>query len=193
MTIGVNLFYDYNQMGPGKVIKNLIKGLDEIGVPHASNDYSDETKNYYCGVLQGISGLHDKKLSHALLGPNLFILPIDWGDNIKKYKHYVVPSQWVLDKYRKFHAMEHATIDVWPVGIDTEYWKKRSIPDCNRALIYFKGRRGAELVDIVNKLHKLKIEYDIVEYGYYTEEELIKLLPKLQKKVEQAQNGELVI
>jgi SAM-dependent methyltransferase len=164
---GVNLIYDYTGGGPGKLIRNLTRGFDEAGVPYVHNNY-DAKGNYY-GILQTVGGIHDRKIHSALCGPNIFITPSDWGNSCKLYNHYIIPSQWVLDKYRKFPLLEHATIDVWAVGIDTEFWKKELPATTKRCLIYFKGRRGAELVSIANKLNSLKIEYDILEYGYYND------------------------
>jgi len=167
--LGVNLFYEYVGGGPGKVIKNLIKGLEENNISCISNDL--DNKIYYTGLLQSIINVHDKQLSHALCGPNLFVIPPDWGESCQLYSHYIVPSQWVLDKYRTFWTLDHATIDVWASGIDTEYWQCDEKKQ-NRCLIYYKNRRIIELANIINHLNSIKMDYDLLEYGYYSEKEL---------------------
>lgn len=166
----VNLFYEYSQRGPGKVAANLIKGLQEIQINCVSNNFISEG---YCGLLQSISGVHDKKLHSALCGPNLFVLPVEWGNACKQYSHFIVPSQWVSNLYRKFTVLDHATIDVWPVGIDTKFWEKNIAITAPKCLVYFKHRSDEELSRIVNKLNKLGIGYEILKYGYYTENDLV--------------------
>lgn len=169
MTTSVNLFYEYCYRGPGKVISNLIKGLEELQITCISNSHDPVG---YCGLLQTISGVHDKNLCSSLCGPNLFVLPSEWGTNSKKYKHFIVPSQWVHDLYRRFSELDHATIDVWAVGIDVNFWKKDITNTQNRCLVYFKSRADDELSWVLNKLNSMKIDYEVFKYGHYTDLEL---------------------
>lgn len=168
--IGVNLFYEYSQRGPGKVAANLIKGLKELQINCTSN--SSESTGY-CGLLQSVQNVHDKKLYSALCGPNLFTLPLEWGEECKNYKHFITPSKWVHNLYRQFSELDHATIDIWPVGIDTNFWKKDTNSDEKRCLIYFKHRLDEELSQIISTLSKSGINYEVLKYGHYTEQELM--------------------
>ena len=171
----VNLLYDYDARGPGKVIHNLMKGFEKIGVEFQSNNFDlPPSDGYYCGLLQSIPHVHDKKLYSALCGPNLFVLPSGWGEVCKNYKHFIVPSQWVHDKYRRFSDLDGATIDIWPVGIDTEFWtNSSSLTSDKRCLIYFKSRLCVEAIAVANKLNQMGIAYDVLEYGHYNEKEMI--------------------
>lgn len=166
---GVNLFYEYTNYGPGKVVKNLIRGLEQIGTSYSINK---KVANYHNGLLQTIANVHDMNLHSSLCGPNLFVLPTEWGKYCKSYKHYIVPSQWVHDLYRRFTELDHATIDIWQSGIHTDFWKRNTIANI-KCLIYIKNRPKSDLQNITTKLDNMKISYTTLEYGQYTEQDMI--------------------
>lgn len=174
-----------NFRGPGKVVQNLEKGLTQLGIGHGAEHAYARSAKFYHGILQPLpdaktwwSGLN----SNVLAGPNLFVIPSDWPlEQIKAYKHYVVPSRWVHDLYRTFRCMDHATIDVWPVGIDTDRWKScaydiKSIGPINQSdlkcLLYFKNRNVQDLELVKKILGKYGIASRVLEYGSYSEEQM---------------------
>jgi len=170
--------------GPGKVVQNLEAGLNKIGIEHGINHLFRSDVRTYMGILQktddwkNFEGLMDR----ALVGPNCFVLPSDDPAFTQACKHLVVPSQWVHDLYRRFSWLGDHTIDVWPVGIDTEKWKawKKEAPKGAslglgfKCLLYYKNRSVQDLDMVKSLMDRYKIEYHIVEYGKYTEEELAK-------------------
>ena len=112
--------------------------------------------------------------SKTLFGPNLVVLPTD---NIalfeSKERHFLVPSQWVKDLYCQQVFVTPTNIHIWPVGIDTNKWKPgtTSTPtqDC---FIYFKNRSKEDLKVVRLLLNKLGLNYTVIEYGSYTEQQL---------------------
>lgn len=167
--IPTNLFFHYLARGPGMVVKNLQDGLEQAGIYFINNDY--DTTNCYMGYLQGMDHINGGRFGNALCGPNLFSLPTDWGQKCKLYKHYIVPSQWIADLYRQFAELDHATIDIWPVGIDTQKWQRISgHQPGGRALIYRKHRSKQDLKDVLTCLGNLP--YEVIEYDNYVEQDL---------------------
>ncbi|MFA6049686.1 MAG: hypothetical protein WC761_00545 [Candidatus Paceibacterota bacterium] len=169
--------------GPGKVVQNLEKGLDLLGIEHGKTHLFRSDVRAYEGFLQTVPDMFGKwseKDSHSLVGPNLFVLPSDWtSKQCKNYKHYIVPSQWVADLYRMFPVLDHATIDVWPVGIDTEKWDTcaRAVRTVGpladlKCLLYYKNRNESDLKLVKRIIEKYKIEYRLIEYGKYKEDQL---------------------
>jgi hypothetical protein len=109
---------------------------------------------------------------NTLMGPNLFVLPSEWGDFCQNFDHYVVPSQWVLSKYREFENLSHATIDIWPVGIDTSTWNSSGSKKNNKILVYLKNRDASLVEKIVKELKEALFEVVLLSYGSYQEDDL---------------------
>ena len=174
--------------GPGKVVQNLEEGFKIADIP-CGNKYESDPRAL-TGFLQTMpeemfgGGSSDPR-SNALVGPNLFVLPTEWTDEqLKKFKHYVVPSEWVRNLYKSFHQLDHATIDVWSVGIDTKKfdcpWREtRRVTEIRdedrRCLVYYKNRSKTELEIVQRMLNKYKIAFKVLEYGEYQESEFIDL------------------
>lgn len=167
----INLHFESTHRGPGKVVQNLAKGLNSIGFEVHGNDLPRPTIPQGC--LQLTRMIHSLG-RETLMGPNLFVLPDEWGDYCKRFDHFVVPSEWVQKIYRNFSVLDSSTIDIWPVGIDSEFWKKTSSQRSGRAFIYFKNREESELEQVQIFLKSRGIDYDILRYGSYEEEDLFK-------------------
>jgi hypothetical protein len=171
------ILYQYNQNGPGKVIKNLKLGLDKLGVSYIENpsDISSEDKVI---ALQYHPLLEKVNPNNLLIGPNVCTLPID-NDFIMslKYKKLIVPSNWVKEKYKRWIPEEK--IFVWPVGIDTEIFSDLSHNkkefDC---LLYYKRRDFNDLKLVTKLLKEKKQSFNIIEYGQYNEKDFINTLSK---------------
>ena len=168
------LFANSTHRGPGMVVRNLTKGLDAAGLVPIGVHSS--VASSMTGVLQFchpelINELHQEK-APALMGPNLFVLPTDNPSLCKMFDHFVVPSQWVKEKYQQFDLMKEKDIQVWSVGIDTEEWKpvdRNGEIDC---LIYHKNRSAQDLAVVEAVCRKYKLNYKVLEYGKYQEKEL---------------------
>lgn len=173
----ITILYEYSQNGPGKVIKNLKLGLEKLDVPYKENPPTVD-KDDKVIALQWHPLVNVVNPENLLIGPNVCTLPID-NEFImsKKYKKVVVPSDWVKEKYKRW--IPEDKIFVWPVGIDTDFFKDESQNekefDC---LIYYKRRSFDELKFVTKLLKEKKQTFNIIEYGQYSESSFINLLEK---------------
>ena len=108
------------------------------------------------------------------MGPNLFVLPTDNPSLCKMFKHFVVPSQWVKDKYETFDLMKDKDIQVWSVGIDTEEWKPGEWENSGEldCIIYHKNRSNQDLAVVEAICRKFELNYELLQYGDYQESDL---------------------
>lgn len=165
----VNLHFGSTSRGPGKVVENLSRGFVELGWTVTAN--APIKRDVYQGCLQSVSALNHLDRD-VVVGPNLFVIPSDWGQFCKKFDHYIVPCNWVKDIYLSYEEMSHATIDVWPVGIDVNTWNKTTNFSNRRILVYFKSRKETELNEITSYLDKKGLNYEVLRYGSYKEKDL---------------------
>lgn len=166
----IGLYYNYTNNGPGKVISNLKKGLDNNG--YIINDNIDGDFNI---ILQNCSRLNDD-LTDCIIGPNICTLPID-NKKVMDLNYYkiIVPSKWVMDLYSKWIPVDK--IKIWSVGIDTDLFSDKS--NFNKKydfLIYFKRRSINELNYIINLIQKQNKNFVVVEYGKYNQNNFIQLI-----------------
>jgi glycosyltransferase involved in cell wall biosynthesis len=166
--------------GPKKVFDNACKGLDRMGVKYVLNKPLNEYKYNW---------IHDdsKAIIEAgfvgrpvLIGPNTAVLPKDLPI-LRKSLHsdsvYLSPSQWVIDMWKQ-SGFKECKMHSWPVGIDLDNFvlKKRTTNDLDKILIYFK-QRDKNILNHTKQIVKDKnIEYQIIHYGFYKEEEYKKAL-----------------
>lgn len=169
MKESVNLHLASLHRGPGRVAENLVAGLSKLGIDISCCD--EPRQGVYQGCLQATTAVRIVP-KDTLMGPNLFVLPTEWGDYTKNFNHFVVPSVWVKNKYLEFDNMSHASIDVWPVGIDTDVWNRKDPIFSKRALIYFKNRQQHELEAVKSALKSMGWDYTVLSYGSYEEKEL---------------------
>jgi hypothetical protein len=168
----IDILYSYNQNGPGKVISNLKKGLDLLGVSYRENP-SDITSESKAVALQWHENITKYEYKNILIGPNVCTLPID-NDFVmmQRYHKVIVPSEWVETLYSKWIPKDK--IFIWPVGIDTEYFSDKSKVekefDC---LIYYKRRSIQDLIYVTKLLKSYNQNFDTIEYGKYNENSFI--------------------
>jgi hypothetical protein len=168
----MKLYLHYNQAnhrGPGKVVHNLLKGLDELGISVVGQPGSAD----YHGCLQHPGGLAEHFPQSTLMGPNIFVLPEHEPHIMNRFNNFVVPSDWVKELYLKNPDMRNKDVAVWPVGIDTEEWNTLTyVPpnfrflDC---LIYYKNRSANDLGLVEKACKTLNLDYELNEYGSYDE------------------------
>lgn len=156
--------------GPGKVFRNLVKGLAECH--HVVND--ENTPYDYEGFLQMSSEIYSCPPT-SLLGPNLVVKPGDLNTRFlfeDPNRHFVVPCQWVKDFYQSFDFVQ-SKLHVWSVGIDVEEWKDVQGGykefDC---FLYIKNRSANDRRLAQKILDRFNLKYTVIEYGYYQEQEL---------------------
>jgi hypothetical protein len=173
----ITILYEYNQNGPGKVIKNLKLGLEKLNIPYKENP-STIDKDDKVIALQWHPLINSVNPENLLIGPNVCTLPID-NEFImsRKYKKVVVPSEWIKNKYKRWIPEEK--IFVWPVGIDTDYFDDKStIEKTLDCLIYYKRRSFEDLTFVTKMLKQYNQTFDIIEYGNYSEHDFISKVSK---------------
>jgi hypothetical protein len=173
LIVEIGIYFNYRERGPGKVVDNLIKGLDILNIKYKIN--SDGDKNI---ILQNCNRLNGD-LSNCILGPNICTLPID-NKVVMDYNRYgglIVPSEWVKKLYMRW--IPDSKIKIWPVSIDTEIFSnKSSFEKKYDFLIYFKRRNIDELNFVLDQLNMMNKKYIIIEYGKYEEVEFIDAIEK---------------
>lgn len=167
----IGLFYNNSNFGPGKVVQNLIQGIDELK--------NNEICHNQFGDLNGSLNVirFDLPLD-TYMGPNLVILPNDNDLLFKSYQNIIVPSKWVYDKYKSFDFVRENHIYIWSVGIDTDKFN-----DCNKSItkdcfIYYKNRKAEDLIIVQNILDRMQLAYEVIKYGEYNEDKLIEITKK---------------
>lgn len=160
---------------PGKVVHNLIKGLDIVWYPYVLNKSLNATSRLWIHddvkALSLLEMLNTR--TKVIIWPNLYNF-WDIPSNIKIDEFpYIMPCQWIVEFWKQYWY--EWVLDVWPVWIDTDsfipgIWEK------NEVLIYFKKRFNEECKFIQETLDKKNIAYTYLEYGSYTEMEFKRAL-----------------
>jgi len=173
----INIFYTYQSNGPGKVVKNLKKGLDIIGHKYSENN-NILNNNDFNIFLQIHPLIKTSAIKNSIIGPNVCVLPIDNAIVLnQEYKKIIVPSEWIKNKYKKWISEDK--IEIWSVGIDTDFFSDKSKKDKEfDCLIYFKRRDESELKFIECFLKEKKQTYKIIRYGNYNELDFIDTISK---------------
>lgn len=166
--------------GPGKVVYNLMKGLDKIGYPYVVNKRLDACKRLW--IQDDVTALkYIQKLPkdvNVIIGPNLYVLPRHIPKDLELGRAVLLePSQWTKNFWLHF-GFDDCPIDVWPVGIDTDdFLPKSSVQSCkDKVLVYFKQRYKSELKHVIDTLDSKGIAYELVSYGNYDEQTYKNLL-----------------
>jgi len=174
------LHHEPRSFGPGAVARNLEAGLKEIGVEIVKQP----GKADFHGCLQNPGNFAGLLPEQTLMGPNLFVVPSEESELCDLFKNFVVPSRWVKDLYEKYPQMQgdKKTIDVWPVGIDTEKWLPvpAEYKTCD-FFVYIKNSFPAQAEQVEDELHKhALIPAGTLTYGNYEEEDLKAMCDKCQ-------------
>lgn len=155
--------------GPSKVVQNLIKGLNKIGYPYIIN--KDINVTPYCYIPNNRTALPyiKKTKSTVIVGPNLYVLPRDipWFIDLNGCI-YLQPCEWVVNLWK--NCRSKLVLKVWPVGIDTDAFSPKNNQTKKKIAIYHKMRSRNELNLIKAKLQQMKLDYNLILYGKYSEQ-----------------------
>lgn len=163
--------------GPSKVVHNLLKGLGELGLKyyednHTEGDYNILINNTLIDDFLKVSP--SKK--NTLIGP---CVEAHLGSHGLPYNHFLAASNWHKRLYKECEPQKskNKTIDVWPIGIDIDFYKpnKKQIEyDC---LFHYKHpRQGFDGINIVEDLmskFKQTIHPKHLIDGQYNPQELV--------------------
>jgi len=168
--------------GSSKVINNLLKGLEIIKFPYVINKNINSTPLVYMpNGKPNLLAINKKTKSEIIIGPNMFDLPI--GVEIPFYLKqkvmittlHLLPSKWYVALYKEL-GYNLTPLNFWPVGIDTYSFLPVKRKNRELVLVYHKQRDPSELEKIKRILDDNNINYKIIYYGHYSEDELKEIL-----------------
>lgn len=172
----INISFNGISNGPGKVVTNLILGLEKCGIEYKSNQPLDSEDKLL--VLQHTHMLTHGTNEQKIIGPNICTLPIDNHYVMSQnYKKMIVPCEWVKQLYLKW--LPEDKLLTWAVGINTDlfYDMTNDVKD-NDCLIYFKRRDEKELNDVISFLESNDQTYEVIRYGSYSESHFLNVLSR---------------
>ena len=164
--------------GPRKVLINLLKGLDEIGINYVFNQSISKYK--FNWIHDSPSAMIEAGLTgkNVLIGPNIAELPGDLPiirKKLSKDSIYLYPSNWPM-KIWHLEGYNETKLKSWPVGIDTEKFSGVNRENNHKVLLYFK-QRDKKLLEKANEIiRKNNLHFSLIEYGKYSEQEYIQAL-----------------
>lgn len=157
--------------GPGRVVENLYKGLkklkDEVEIE------SKPSRADYIACLQYPNELGNFLPEKTLMGPNIFVLPFEMPHLCNKFRNFVVPSEWVKDKYVHYLDMSKKSIFVWPVGIDTDEWNDNNKKIAKDFFVYQKNTTDHLVKEAISAFERKGLSCSgVITYGKYNEDDL---------------------
>jgi len=176
--------------GHKAVTRSLIEGFKKLRVnfnynPSSINDLGDVVV-----VLSNIGALkqafklrQEGRIKRLLAGPNLMIRATDHGRvlDAPHFDMYLVNSDWTWIAYQQDLPSLKNRIDIWPAGIDPEYWKpipQKNKNDNKNVLVYVK-MQGKSLQKPVEDILK-KYDWNPISlvYGKYDHTQFRQALSK---------------
>lgn len=164
----LNIFYRDSHLqgrmsGPRKVINNLFRSLDDMGISYAENiEKYDKNLFLHWDPYQVNNYAPLRHKDKLLVGPQVWPFAPEFSQ-LTEYGKIITPSQWVADLYTKFFEVK-GTLN-WPVAVYApELEQKEAEIDC---LVYFKNRSRQDLSVVLNHLHQRGLTFTILEYGNY--------------------------
>lgn len=169
MKVGLYVDNNYTEaQGPGKLYKNLRKGLEKLGHTVVENERGDLT-----GCLHyrpDMMALPDD----VVIGPNIVVTPDQKPEVFSKFKRSVVPSKWVRDKYKTFGECSDVECSIWSVGIDTDEFRPAKHGDPRDGLLYYKNRPLADWSKATQLFKDAMRGCVVLEYGKYDSKAMAK-------------------
>jgi len=114
----------------------------------------------------------------VLYGPQFFVFPDDPNHPIHQYSYesgrffYNSLSPWVKTIHEQFAPKLSLKFVTCPFGLDID--SIRQVPPPNqrsKVMIYFKHRNPDQCNSVIRFLLSKNIEYELIQYGYYRDEE----------------------
>ncbi len=162
--------------GPGRRAKNLMVGLDCLGIPY---EVCGDDFEWAIGLQAAkINPRLDRMPPYTPVGPNTVHEAAGNLDMAKKFKNYLVQSDWVADLWRWSDPVmtKDYTFYVYPASVDMadgyEQTYKERKPD-TKCLFYTKYQ-SAENRELAESIYRSRGHSVIsITYGSYTREQLL--------------------
>lgn len=142
--------------GHSAVTRSAIHGFRNIGIPVNLDPETIEEVADTVHVLsdvyalkQAISWKQNGEIKKLVAGPNLVVLPTDdLAISSPEIDLFLVNSQWTRAVYIDDLPLLDKKIDIWPSGVDINYWQPREeIQRNQKALIYIKDETCFDLIE----------------------------------------------
>jgi len=165
--------------GPGglaKVTKNLMLGLDKLGVPYRlCKKPTSVPPGQLVGLLHGPLDLCRvvAKQNACIVGPGILNSPIEWQDLFTEYQavYNIQNCEWAADMYRPLYGER---VKIWTMGVDEEcYAPSASDKKIYDFLIYdlIRWRDTPAYKDLLQtcqtELHRAGCSTRYIRYGQY--------------------------
>jgi len=176
---------------PGGVMMialQLIKGLDALGIPYRFNDYK-YAKNHpkeLIGVIGKPQLIFEKRFNNPILfGSGVYSHPIECPNLFVEYpniKRILVPGPWMKNMFDPYYPEK---VSFWPAGIDTDRWMPSNLDVIKYDFIIYNKIIGNNSLknEIIKILVDNKLTYTLIEYGFYTQEELLDKLKQSKSAI----------
>ncbi len=163
--------------GPGKVFRNLVRGLEKIGQPYVVNKALACTRHLW--VHSDLRALVElpRRGTKNVLGPNLVLLPQDLPTR-RTFPNslYLQPCPFPVSMWQ-IQGFTQCPLRSWPVGIDTDEFPARAqVPQNAPVLVYFKERSPEELEQVLTALQRCGMDCQVIRYGSYTQSDYLAAL-----------------
>jgi hypothetical protein len=173
MKIGIFCSNNRNiNWGPGKVIYNLLLGLELKNIKYSFNEVCEFNHGAISEIDFSILPLNTP------IGPNVFSIPEEQKDVITKFKNFIFNSEWARNLNSKYKIFDDKNKYIWSSGIETDKYvdvDKNIEYDC---LIHFKNRSNNELNIVKEMLNKYKQSFILLNHSNYNPEDIIKYSSK---------------
>lgn len=165
---------------PGGVMTmaiNLMKGLDQLGIPYRFNDYKHIRKHpeeIACIIGKPHVLFEQTWKNPIIFGAGVYSHPIEYPDLLATHpniKRFLVPGEWMRLMCEPYYGSK---VVAWPAGIDTNFWSpaQTGSPKKFDFLIYKKVPDNDLTTAIVSALTKRGFKYHHITYGNYKISEL---------------------
>lgn len=164
--------------GLTKVALNLAAALQSEGYnAMVHSRFCKPRQGAYVGIVNAPPRLARfiAERADCLVGPGVLNVPDDWPDIFDtKYnvKAYLQACDWQANVFRTIYPADK--VRVWPVGIDTEYYKPMNTDEKLYDLMIYDKRRwpnkppGAGLLShCIDVVKDFNISFNVITYGKY--------------------------
>lgn len=171
--------------GPDAVAGSLIRGLKSLGIPYQINSANKKEKSSV-HVISGIDTLkwaiaekEKSQIKYLSAGPNIVVLPNEEKELIlnKNIDKIILPSAWTKELFFKFcPELKEKQVAIWPAGVAIP--KKVNKNKELDFLILDKRKDKALLENIITALKANSKNFQIIEYGKFSQKKYHELLNK---------------
>lgn len=170
----VKAFLGLRNRGPRAVFNSLIRGLQTLNVPFVVNKKGGDALcvlSGVCALREVLKWKRDGLVKKIVAGPNIVVFPNDANGLIcdPAVDIILVPAQWVKELWISLRPELAPRIVVWAAGVQDP---GVTVSRKRKGFLIYRKRIPTELFDfIIRTLDSRRIEYIIMEYGSFSQDE----------------------